>query len=169
MLMQSSFICLNYVLCLPPWVLWRLKWRKKRKSDVCSTACGFFSPYLGSYSRREGARGSSWSAQSTPRGTYNDSRGGQSNFNRGPLPPLRPLSSAGTWYSYGHRTIENSLNFIFALQMKPCKDAADTLKFGKCFKHIWTVVTETVSNTCFHTNCPVIHKTCWIEHLIAES
>lgn len=98
-------------------------------------ACAF-SPYLGNYSRREGARGSSWSAQSTPRGTYNDSRGGQSNFNRGPLPPLRPLSSAGTWYSYGHRTIENSLNFIFALQMKPCKDAANTLKFSKCFKHI---------------------------------
>ncbi|XP_025055201.1 protein virilizer homolog isoform X4 [Alligator sinensis] len=51
--------------------------------------------HLGNYSRREGARGSSWSAQSTPRGTYNESRGGQSNFNRGPLPPLRPLSSAG--------------------------------------------------------------------------
>lgn len=114
----------------------KIEVERKKKSDVCSTACGFFSPYLGSYSRREGARGSSWSAQSTPRGTYNDSRGGQSNFNRGPLPPLRPLSSAGTWYSYGHRTIENSLNFIFALQMKPCKDAADTLKFGKCFKHI---------------------------------
>uniref|UniRef100_A0A8C9EIY2 Vir like m6A methyltransferase associated n=1 Tax=Pavo cristatus TaxID=9049 RepID=A0A8C9EIY2_PAVCR len=57
----------------------------------------FFTPPAskGNYSRREGARGSSWSAQSTPRGTYNDSRGGQSNFNRGPLPPLRPLSSAG--------------------------------------------------------------------------
>ncbi|XP_074843031.1 protein virilizer homolog isoform X3 [Carettochelys insculpta] len=57
----------------------------------------FFTPPAskGNYSRREGARGSSWSAQSTPRGTYNESRGGQSNFNRGPLPPLRPLSSAG--------------------------------------------------------------------------
>lgn len=53
--------------------------------------------HLGNYSRREGARGSSWSAQSTPRGTYNESRGGQSNFNRGPLPPLRPLSSAGIY------------------------------------------------------------------------
>ena len=51
---------------------------------------------LGNYSRREGTRGSSWSAQNTPRGNYNESRGGQSNFNRGPLPPLRPLSSAGT-------------------------------------------------------------------------
>jgi hypothetical protein len=50
---------------------------------------------LGNYSRREGARGSSWSAQNTPRGNYNESRGGQSNFNRGPLPPLRPLSSTG--------------------------------------------------------------------------
>lgn len=50
---------------------------------------------LGNYSRREGTRGSSWSAQNTPRGTYNESRGGQSNFNRGPLPPLRPLSSTG--------------------------------------------------------------------------
>uniref|UniRef100_A0A6I8PEB6 Vir like m6A methyltransferase associated n=1 Tax=Ornithorhynchus anatinus TaxID=9258 RepID=A0A6I8PEB6_ORNAN len=57
----------------------------------------FFTPPAskGNYSRREGTRGSSWSAQSTPRGTYNESRGGQSNFNRGPLPPLRPLSSAG--------------------------------------------------------------------------
>nr|XP_034982331.1 protein virilizer homolog isoform X3 [Zootoca vivipara] len=57
----------------------------------------FFTPPAskGNYSRREGARGSSWSAQSSPRGTYNESRGGQSNFNRGPLPPLRPLSSAG--------------------------------------------------------------------------
>lgn len=107
---------------------------KKKKCCLLNSGCVFL--YLGNYSRREGARGSSWSAQSTPRGTYNDSRGGQSNFNRGPLPPLRPLSSAGTWYSYGHRTIENSLNFIFALQMKPCKDAADTLKFSKCFKHI---------------------------------
>lgn len=51
--------------------------------------------FLGNYSRREGTRGSSWSAQNTPRGTYNESRGGQSNFNRGPLPPLRPLSSTG--------------------------------------------------------------------------
>uniref|UniRef100_A0A8C4XXP3 Vir like m6A methyltransferase associated n=1 Tax=Gopherus evgoodei TaxID=1825980 RepID=A0A8C4XXP3_9SAUR len=57
----------------------------------------FFTPPAskGNYNRREGARGSSWSAQNTPRGTYNESRGGQSNFNRGPLPPLRPLSSAG--------------------------------------------------------------------------
>ncbi|XP_056679290.1 protein virilizer homolog isoform X2 [Monodelphis domestica] len=57
----------------------------------------FFTPPAskGNYSRREGTRGSSWSAQSTPRGTYNESRGGQSNFSRGPLPPLRPLSSAG--------------------------------------------------------------------------
>ncbi|KAL7984173.1 hypothetical protein Chor_002743 [Crotalus horridus] len=57
----------------------------------------FFTPPAskGNYSRREGARGSSWSAQNTPRGTYSESRGGQSNFNRGPLPPLRPLSSAG--------------------------------------------------------------------------
>ncbi|XP_023557147.1 protein virilizer homolog [Octodon degus] len=57
----------------------------------------FFTPPAskGNYSRREGARGSSWSAQSTPRGSYSESRGGQSNFNRGPLPPLRPLSSAG--------------------------------------------------------------------------
>uniref|UniRef100_A0A803T336 Vir like m6A methyltransferase associated n=1 Tax=Anolis carolinensis TaxID=28377 RepID=A0A803T336_ANOCA len=57
----------------------------------------FFTPPAskGNYSRREGARGSSWSAQSSPRGTYNESRGGQSNFTRGPLPPLRPLSSAG--------------------------------------------------------------------------
>jgi len=142
MLMQSSFIYLNYVnIVFTCWVLWRFKWKKR---EICSTVYGLFSPHLGNYSRREGARGSSWSAQSTPRGTYNDSRGGQSNFNRGPLPPLRPLSSAGTWYSYGHRTIENSLNFIFALQMKPCKDAADTLKFSKFFKHIWTVVTETV-------------------------
>lgn len=57
----------------------------------------FFTPPAskGNYSRREGTRGSSWSAQNTPRGTYNESRGGQSNFNRGPLPPLRPLSSTG--------------------------------------------------------------------------
>uniref|UniRef100_A0A670YI91 Vir like m6A methyltransferase associated n=1 Tax=Pseudonaja textilis TaxID=8673 RepID=A0A670YI91_PSETE len=57
----------------------------------------FFTPPAskGNYSRREGARGSSWSAQSSPRGTYSESRGGQSNFSRGPLPPLRPLSSAG--------------------------------------------------------------------------
>uniref|UniRef100_A0A2K5YTM2 Vir like m6A methyltransferase associated n=1 Tax=Mandrillus leucophaeus TaxID=9568 RepID=A0A2K5YTM2_MANLE len=57
----------------------------------------FFTPPAskGNYSRREGTRGSSWSAQNTPRGNYNESRGGQSNFNRGPLPPLRPLSSTG--------------------------------------------------------------------------
>uniref|UniRef100_H0VED6 Vir like m6A methyltransferase associated n=1 Tax=Cavia porcellus TaxID=10141 RepID=H0VED6_CAVPO len=57
----------------------------------------FFTPPAskGNYSRREGTRGSSWSAQSTPRGNYSESRGGQSNFNRGPLPPLRPLSSTG--------------------------------------------------------------------------
>lgn len=135
--MQSSIICLSYVNAtfIHPEYHKGLKWKKKKKRFAQQHAF-FLSPYLGNYSRREGARGSSWSAQSTPRGTYNDSRGGQSNFNRGPLPPLRPLSSAGTWYSYGHRTIENSLNFIFALQMKPCKDAADTLKFSKCFKHI---------------------------------
>jgi len=137
MLKQSSFNYLNYVnAMLTAQSIVMIGMGMGKKSDVCSTVRGFFSPCLGNYSRREGTRGSSWSAQSTPRGTYNDSRGGQSNFNRGPLPPLRPLSSAGTWYSYGHRTIQNSLNFIFALQMKPCKDAADTLKFSKCFKHI---------------------------------
>ncbi|MEE6463546.1 hypothetical protein FKM82_005944 [Ascaphus truei] len=41
------------------------------------------------YSRREGARVLSWSAQASPRGAYVESRGGQSNFDRGPLPPLR--------------------------------------------------------------------------------
>ncbi|XP_030044610.1 protein virilizer homolog [Microcaecilia unicolor] len=56
----------------------------------------FFTPPApkGNYSRREGARGLSWTAQTTPRGTYSESRGGQSSFNRGPLPPLRQ-SSAG--------------------------------------------------------------------------
>ncbi|XP_077577132.1 protein virilizer homolog [Stigmatopora nigra] len=43
----------------------------------------------GNYPRREGGRGSSWSAQVpavTHRGTYSEPRGGQSNFTRGPLP-----------------------------------------------------------------------------------
>nr|XP_023666454.1 protein virilizer homolog isoform X2 [Paramormyrops kingsleyae] len=45
------------------------------------------------YTRREGGRGSSWSAQVTPvthRGTYSEARGGQSNFARGPLPSRQP-------------------------------------------------------------------------------
>ncbi|XP_077382365.1 protein virilizer homolog isoform X1 [Festucalex cinctus] len=43
----------------------------------------------GNYPRREGGRGSSWSAQVpavTHRATYSEPRGGQSNFTRGPLP-----------------------------------------------------------------------------------
>ncbi|KAJ8290980.1 hypothetical protein GJAV_G00019910 [Gymnothorax javanicus] len=47
----------------------------------------------GNYNRREGGRGSSWSAQVTPvthRGTYSEGRGGQSNFARGPLPSRQP-------------------------------------------------------------------------------
>ncbi|XP_061676769.1 protein virilizer homolog isoform X2 [Syngnathoides biaculeatus] len=47
----------------------------------------------GNYPRREGGRGSSWSAHGgaqvpavTHRGTYSEARGGQSNFTRGPLP-----------------------------------------------------------------------------------
>ncbi|XP_063780186.1 protein virilizer homolog isoform X2 [Pseudophryne corroboree] len=46
------------------------------------------------YSRREGVRVLNWAAQTAPRGTYVESRGAQSNFDRGPLPPLRQ-SSAG--------------------------------------------------------------------------
>ncbi|GCC25726.1 hypothetical protein chiPu_0004137 [Chiloscyllium punctatum] len=41
------------------------------------------------YSRREGGRGSSWSVQNSPRGTYSENRGGQSNFNKG-LPSRQP-------------------------------------------------------------------------------
>lgn len=48
---------------------------------------------VGNYSRREGGRGSSWSAQNSPRVTYNENRGGQSNFNKAP-PSRQP--SAGT-------------------------------------------------------------------------
>ncbi|XP_035240011.1 protein virilizer homolog [Anguilla anguilla] len=47
----------------------------------------------GNYNRREGGRGSGWNAQVTPvthRGTYNEARGGQSNFARGPLPSRQP-------------------------------------------------------------------------------
>ncbi|KAG7470064.1 hypothetical protein MATL_G00135290 [Megalops atlanticus] len=47
----------------------------------------------GNYNRREGGRGSGWSAQVTPvthRGTYSEARGGQSNFARGPLPSRQP-------------------------------------------------------------------------------
>ncbi|XP_048385433.1 protein virilizer homolog isoform X1 [Stegostoma tigrinum] len=43
----------------------------------------------GNYSRREGGRGSSWSVQNSPRGTYSENRGGQSNFNKG-LPSRQP-------------------------------------------------------------------------------
>ncbi|KAM3928591.1 protein virilizer homolog isoform 1-T1 [Leptodactylus fuscus] len=46
------------------------------------------------YSRREGVRVLNWTAQAAPRGTYVESRGAQSNFDRGPLPSLRQ-SSAG--------------------------------------------------------------------------
>lgn len=46
------------------------------------------------YSRREGVRVINWPAQTAPRATYVESRGAQSNFDRGPLPPLRQ-SSAG--------------------------------------------------------------------------
>ncbi|XP_075682023.1 protein virilizer homolog isoform X2 [Rhinoderma darwinii] len=46
------------------------------------------------YNRREGVRVLNWTAQPTPRGTYVESRGAQSNFDRGPLPSLRQ-SSAG--------------------------------------------------------------------------
>ncbi|KAM5156941.1 protein virilizer homolog [Mantella aurantiaca] len=46
------------------------------------------------YSRREGVRVINWPAQAAPRATYVESRGAQSNFDRGPLPPLRQ-SSAG--------------------------------------------------------------------------
>ncbi|XP_056900607.1 protein virilizer homolog isoform X2 [Takifugu flavidus] len=47
----------------------------------------------GAYARREGGRGSSWSAQVpavTHRETYSEPRGGQSNFARGPLPSRQP-------------------------------------------------------------------------------
>lgn len=71
------------------------KFPKQEKQLKCEISW-LCSLCLGNYSRREGTRGSSWSAQNTPRGNYNESRGGQSNFNRGPLPPLRPLSSTGT-------------------------------------------------------------------------
>ncbi|CAJ1062200.1 protein virilizer homolog [Xyrichtys novacula] len=50
----------------------------------------------GNYTRREGARGSSWSGQVpavTHRGTYSEPRGGQSNFTRGPLPSRQPPAS----------------------------------------------------------------------------
>ncbi|KAG8558081.1 hypothetical protein GDO81_016849 [Engystomops pustulosus] len=46
------------------------------------------------YSRREGVRVLNWAAQAAPRATYVESRGAQSNFDRGPLPSLRQ-SSAG--------------------------------------------------------------------------
>ncbi|XP_069477471.1 protein virilizer homolog [Ambystoma mexicanum] len=49
--------------------------------------------YKANYNRREGVRGLSWSAQNTPRGNYNENRGGQSNFNRGPPPQLRQNST----------------------------------------------------------------------------
>ncbi|CAH2285583.1 Hypothetical predicted protein [Pelobates cultripes] len=45
------------------------------------------------YSRREGTRVLNWNAQTTPRGTYVESRGAQSNFDRGNLPPLRQSST----------------------------------------------------------------------------
>ncbi|XP_053324353.1 protein virilizer homolog [Spea bombifrons] len=45
------------------------------------------------YSRREGVRVLNWNAQTAPRGTYVESRGAQSNFERGPLPPLRQSST----------------------------------------------------------------------------
>ncbi|CAL8290826.1 unnamed protein product [Merluccius merluccius] len=51
----------------------------------------------GNYARREGGRGSSWSAQLpavTHRGTYSEPRGGQSNFTRGPLPSRQPPAGA---------------------------------------------------------------------------
>uniref|UniRef100_A0A4W3HER5 Vir like m6A methyltransferase associated n=1 Tax=Callorhinchus milii TaxID=7868 RepID=A0A4W3HER5_CALMI len=48
----------------------------------------------GNYSRREGGRGSSWSAQNSPRIVYGENRGGQSNFNRGP--PSRQPSAGMT-------------------------------------------------------------------------
>ncbi|XP_007886132.1 protein virilizer homolog isoform X2 [Callorhinchus milii] len=55
----------------------------------------------GNYSRREGGRGSSWSAQNSPRIVYGENRGGQSNFNRGP-PSRQP--SAGYRQSPRDRT-----------------------------------------------------------------
>ncbi|CAL8247193.1 unnamed protein product [Lota lota] len=59
----------------------------------------FFTPPQpkGNYARREGGRGSSWSAQLqavTHRGTYSEPRGGQSNFTRGPLPSRQPPAGA---------------------------------------------------------------------------
>ncbi|XP_028835893.1 protein virilizer homolog isoform X2 [Denticeps clupeoides] len=51
----------------------------------------------GNYPRREGGRGSSWSAQVTAvthRGTYSDARGGQSNFARGPITARQPPTAA---------------------------------------------------------------------------
>ncbi|XP_058878441.1 protein virilizer homolog isoform X2 [Acipenser ruthenus] len=47
------------------------------------------------YNRREGGRGSAWSPQGTPgthRGTYNEGRGGQNNFNRGPPQSRQPAA-----------------------------------------------------------------------------
>ncbi|KAM8967455.1 protein virilizer homolog isoform 2-T2 [Pelodytes ibericus] len=41
------------------------------------------------YNRREGTRVMNWNTQAAPRGNYGESRGAQSNFDRGPLPPLR--------------------------------------------------------------------------------
>lgn len=51
---------------------------------------------VGTYARREGGRGSSWSAQVPAvahRETYTEPRGGQSNFARGPLPSRQPQAS----------------------------------------------------------------------------
>uniref|UniRef100_H3DLY9 Vir like m6A methyltransferase associated n=1 Tax=Tetraodon nigroviridis TaxID=99883 RepID=H3DLY9_TETNG len=51
---------------------------------------------LGTYPRREGGRGSTWSAQVpavTHREPYSEPRGGQSNFARGPLPSRQPQAS----------------------------------------------------------------------------
>lgn len=51
---------------------------------------------VGTYARRDGGRGSSWSAQVpavTHRETYSEPRGGQSNFARGPLPSRQPQAS----------------------------------------------------------------------------
>lgn len=59
----------------------------------------FFVPLfcsVGTYARRDGGRGSSWSPQVptvTHRETYSEPRGGQTNFARGPLPSRQPQAS----------------------------------------------------------------------------
>uniref|UniRef100_A0A4W3GYU8 Vir like m6A methyltransferase associated n=1 Tax=Callorhinchus milii TaxID=7868 RepID=A0A4W3GYU8_CALMI len=71
----------------------------------------------GNYSRREGGRGSSWSAQNSPRIVYGENRGGQSNFNRGPPSRQPSAGMTDTGGAAGKKGRESQLQLVVEVRL----------------------------------------------------